>query len=136
MEGKVSSARKLIKENLEVFDKALKLYPDEPELYSVKGYSLKDVYQSSRGLLSKKQREIYLLLAKKSFEIALELDPNNAGAHNGMGNIFFFQGRYDDAIKEHEKAIELMGGFYDDAIQDRNRVLRVKNEMIGFEDYK
>lgn len=135
-EGKLSSARKLIKVNLEVLDEALKLYPDEPYFYAVKGYSFKDIYQSSRGLLSKKQREVYLLLAKKSFETALELDPNNAGAHNGMGNIMFFQGRFDDAIKEHEKAIELAGGYYDAAILDKNLVLRVKNGEIPFEYFK
>jgi Flp pilus assembly protein TadD len=96
------------------------------------GYTLKDIYQSSKNLLSPNQRGEYLSRARASFEKALQLDPRNASAHNGMGNVLFFEGQFDKAIKEHDKALELMGGNYPAAEHDKRLVIAVKNGKIPF----
>ena len=97
------------------------------------GYTLKDIYQSSKDLLSAEQRRAYLGRARKSFEYALKLDPNSAGAHNGMGNMLFFEGHLDEAIKEHDVAIKLTNGNYPAAEHDKQLVIRVKNGEIPFD---
>jgi lipoprotein NlpI len=64
--------------------------------------------------------------ARKSFEQALRLDPQNASAHNGLGNVLFFEGQFDAAIKEIDTALELTGGNYSEAEHDRRLVEAVK----------
>jgi tetratricopeptide (TPR) repeat protein len=49
--------------------------------------------------------------AKRHFEFVLEKDPQNAGAHNGLGNIYYFHNDLDSAINEHEKAILLQPNY-------------------------
>lgn len=117
--GKPDAARKLIDKNLEAVDTALKSFPEDADFHALLGYTLKDVYQSSKDLLSPKQREAYLKRARKSFEQALRLDPQNASAHNGLGNVLFFEGQFDAAIKEIDTALELTGGNYSQAEHDR-----------------
>ncbi|MCK4821498.1 tetratricopeptide repeat protein [bacterium] len=128
--GKPSAARALTEKNLKLIDEALKLFPSDADFHALMGYTLKDIYQTSKKVLSDKQRQAYLQRAHESFTRALKLDPNNAGAHNGMGNVLFFEGKYDEAIKEHDKALELMGGHYPAADHDRDMVKKVKEGKV------
>ena len=123
--GKPNAARALTDKNLVAIDEALKAFPEDADFHALMGYTLKDIYQSSRGLLSNKQRQGYLRRAYESF--------NNANANNGMGNILFFQGNFDEAIKRHEKAIELTNNNYPDAEHDKSIVIAVKNGEIPFD---
>ena len=50
-----------------------------------------------------------------------------------MGNVLFFEGRFDEAIKEHERALKLTDGNYPDAERDKSLVIRVKNGEIPFD---
>jgi len=131
--GKTASARTLINKNFQAINEALKSFPDDADFHALKGYTLKDIYQSSKNLLSASKRQEYLSQARKSFEHALKIDPNNASIHNGMGNVLFFEGKFDEAIKEHETALELTGGNYPAAEHDRQIVTRVKNGEIPFD---
>ncbi len=131
--GKLSSARSLINENLKAVEEALKTFPDDPDFHALMGFTLKDVYQSSKNLLSPSQRQAYLNRAQDSFETALRLDHNNSNAHNGMGNVLFFQGQLDEAIKEYDKAILLSGNNYPAAEHDRNLALRVKAGELTYD---
>ena len=131
--SKTDSARALTNKNLQAIDTALKSYPNDADFHALMGYTLKDIYQSSKGLLSLEQRKAYLNRARKSFEKALQLDPNNASAHNGMGNVLFFEGRFDEALKEHDTALQLMHGNYPAAEQDRRLVIAVKAGQIPFD---
>ena len=131
--GKPSAARALIDKNLRAVDQALKTFPDDADFHALMGYTLKDVFQSSKKLLPSDQRQAYLHHARKSFEHALKLDPDNASAHNGMGNVLFFEGRFDEAIKEHERALKLTDGNYPDTERDKSLVIRVKNGEIPFD---
>lgn len=132
-DGKPDAARALIDKNLHAVDTATKSFPEDADFHALLGYTLKDVYQSSKGLLPAKQRSAYLKRAKRSFEKALQLDPNNAGAHNGLGNVLFFEGKFDGAIKEHEVALQLANGNYPQAEDDRRLVEAVRKGEIPFE---
>lgn len=131
--GKADAARTLIDRNFRAIDTALKSYPDDAEFHALMGYTLKDIYQSSKGLLSMEQRKAYLNSARRSFEKALQLDPKSASAHNGIGNVLFFEGRFDEALKEHDMALQLMNGSYPAANHDKRLVMAVKAGEIPFD---
>ena len=124
----------LIDANLGHIDKALQSFPDDVYLLSLAGYAAKNVYASSSGtdLLSPEQRKKYLAQARKDFESALRADPNDPGAMNGMGNVLFYERRFDEAIQHHERAIKLAGGSYPAARHDLELVRRVKSGALPF----
>ncbi|MDH3638127.1 MAG: TIR domain-containing protein [Gammaproteobacteria bacterium] len=122
-----------IDQNLTAIDKALVSFPDDAELLALRGYAAKDVYQSSKNLLSTEKRREYLARARDSFERAIKLQPNSASAHNGLGNVLFFEGRFDAAISQHKKALRLSNGHYPAAEHDRRLVERVRDGEIPFE---
>jgi len=131
--GKSSAARVLIDKNLKAIDEALKAFPNDADFHALMGYTLKDIFQSSKGSLPTEQRQAYLGRARASFEHALRLDPDNAGAHNGMGNVLFFERSFDKAVKEHDIALNLTGGNYPAAEDDKRLVMRVKNGEVPFD---
>ena len=47
-----------------------------------------------------------------------------------MGSVLFFEGRFDEAIKKHETAVELKDGDYPAAEHDRRLVLKVKSGEV------
>lgn len=130
--GKVEAARTLTYKNLKAVEEAFSLFPEHPDFHTLLGYTLKDIFQSSKNLLSNERRQMCLERAKVSFEHALKLAPNSAGAHNGMGNIHFFSGNFDEAIKEHDIALKLSNNNYPAAEDDKQLVIRVKNGEIPF----
>ncbi len=131
--GHPNAARVLTDKNLMAVDEALKSYPKDADFHALMGYTLKDIYQSSKNLLSTEQRQAYLYRASESFNNALKIDPDNASAQNGMGNILFFQGNFDEAIKRHEKALELAKNNYPAAEHDMSIVMAVKDGDIPFD---
>lgn len=132
VQGKPEAIRR-IETKLSQIDRALDSSPDDANNHSMMGYALKDMYQASKGLLPTDKRREYLARARQSFEQALRLDPNNAGAHNGVGNILFFEGKFDEAIAEHDIALRLTGGKYESARHDRVLVEKVRNGEIQFD---
>lgn len=72
--GKPSAAKALTDKNLQAVDETLKAFPNDADFHALMGYTLKDVFQSSKNLLSADQRQAYLGRARKSFEHALRLD--------------------------------------------------------------
>ena len=131
--GKADAARALTNKNLQAVDAALKSFPNDADFHALMGYTVKDIYQTSKGLLPSEQRKAYLNRARSSFENALQLDPNNASAHNGMGNVLFFEGRFDEALKEHDTALQLTNNNYPAAEDDKRVVIAVKAGQIPFD---
>ena len=58
---------------------------------------------------------------------------NGEGTTFEKANVLFFEGRFDEAIKEHERALKLTDGNYPDAERDKSLVIRVKNGEIPFD---
>jgi tetratricopeptide (TPR) repeat protein len=124
----------LVDANLAAIDQALQAFPEDVYLQTLAGYAAKNVFESSRGtdFLSPEQRKKYLARARMHFVAALKLDPKDPGALNGMGNMLFYEGKYDEAIRYHEQALALTGGQYPAAKHDLDLVKRVKSGEIQF----
>jgi tetratricopeptide (TPR) repeat protein len=86
-------------QNLVRVEDALRSFPNDPDFHALMGYTLKDMYQSSKTLVPPEKRQSYLSRARQSFEEVLRLDPKSTGAHNGLGNVLFFEGKFDAAIE-------------------------------------
>jgi tetratricopeptide (TPR) repeat protein len=71
------------------------------------GYTEKDLAQvfSEKGLPEKASEADEN--AARHFKMALGANPNDAGAHNGLGNVYFDKGDLDNAIKECQTATTL-----------------------------
>jgi len=135
-----SAGLREIEKNLVEIDKAVRSFPrDNPaenaNLFVSMGYALKDMYQNSKGRLPSEMRQQYLLRARASFAQALRLDRANAGAYNGMGNVCFLEGKFDEALKYHARALNLAGGKdkYPAAEHDRQLVIKVRDGEIPFD---
>ncbi|MFO7496519.1 MAG: TIR domain-containing protein [Desulfobacterales bacterium] len=124
----------LIDANLTHIERALASFPDDVYLHTLAGYAAKNVYASSGGtdLLSPPQRKKYLDRARMHFETALGINPNDPGAVNGLGNVLFYEGKFDEAIMHHERALKLAGGSYPAAEHDLNLVMQVKSGVLPF----
>jgi tetratricopeptide (TPR) repeat protein len=124
-QGKGEAARAMTARALRRIDDAIKLHPNVPYYHAMRGYALKDLFQFTKNLLPDAQRRQYLADAEASFNDALRLDPQDASAHNGLGNIRFFAGDLQGAIEKHEKALGLTGGNYSAASHDLKLVRHV-----------
>jgi tetratricopeptide (TPR) repeat protein len=129
--GRVGDAINLTDRNLAEIDKSLQAMGDDPDLFALRGYALKNMYQYSRNLLPDQKRNEYMAGARAAFERALAIDRDNASAHNGMGNVLMFERKFDAALKEHDKALKLTNGQYDAAKSDRELVMALKSGRIA-----
>lgn len=120
--------------NLARIQSSLESFPGDAYIHALAGYAAKNVFESSRGndLLSTEQRQKYLAKARQHFTDALKLKPNDPSALNGMGNVSFYEGKFDAAIKYHELAIKEAGGSYSYAEHDLNLVKQVKSGKVRF----
>ncbi len=75
-------------------EKALELFPEQPQVLNYLGYSWVD-----QGL--------YLDKALKMIRRAVELRPNDGYIVDSLGWAYFRLGRYDESTSELERAIEL-----------------------------
>jgi tetratricopeptide (TPR) repeat protein len=131
--GKEDAAHGLTEKHLRYVDKALASHSEDADFQALMGYYLKNLYQSSKGLDSSEERNARLSRAQRSFENALRLDPKNPSAHNGMGNVLFLEGRFDEAIKEYDTALKLTNGEYSQAEHDKRLAEEVKAGQIPFD---
>jgi tetratricopeptide (TPR) repeat protein len=133
MRSDMPKAIRLVDNNLTGIAQALKSFPNDADFYALAGYGAKNVYATSKGLLPPDTRKQYLAKARASFEQALRIDPKNAGAVNGMGNVLFYDGRFDDAIRQHQEALNLTGNKYESAAHDLQLVKDVKSGKRPFD---
>ena len=129
--GRVGDAINLTDRNLAEIDKTLQAMGDDADLFALRGYALKNMYQHSKGLLPNQKRNEYMAGARAAFERALTIDRNNASAHNGMGNVLMFEHKFDAAIKEHNRALKLANGQYDAAKSDRDLVMALQSGRVA-----
>lgn len=107
--------------NLHDIERAAEGFPNDADFQALLGYARKDAYQSTRGLLAEERRNEYLALARSAFERSLQLDPDSAAARNGMGNVLFFECRFDEAIAWYDKALAVAAPDYRSIIEGDRR---------------
>lgn len=95
VEQLLDKANELIgkKESLKFFDEALKLDPNNAEIYHSKGLSLRVMGDNSEAL--------------RNYEKAIELNPNEKEYYLGKASVLKDLSRYNEAKKFYEKALEL-----------------------------
>ena len=76
-------------------------------IYVQLGYIHKDLAQRYKESGRHAQVQPHLTKAITYFKMALGVDENNAGAHNGLASICIVKGDYDGGIEECRKAIAL-----------------------------
>lgn len=88
-------------------DKALKLDHVDIKALVQSGYVFKEYGQMYilKGQADKAATP--LSKAKQRFELVLEKDPQNSGALNGLGNVYFLQNDLDTAIIYYQRAIQI-----------------------------
>jgi tetratricopeptide (TPR) repeat protein len=78
--------------------------PTEPDDFQT-GYALKDLAQMYLNQGRRKDALQAMGRAKEIFENVLKQDPDNASAHNGLGNIYYLQGEYEKAVGQYQEAL-------------------------------
>jgi tetratricopeptide (TPR) repeat protein len=90
---------------------ALHTDPLDPGALTQRGYIAKTMAQVAEALDDRLSRQKYYEEAAKLFQHVVQLEPNNAGAHNGLGNIEHALGNLDAAITAYHRAIELLPSY-------------------------
>ncbi len=73
--------------------------------------------------------------AFEAFNKAVELNPRNAKAYNGRGNMYWTQQLYDRATENYNKAIELDPKFFEAYINRGNTYSRTHSFDKAIDDY-
>ena len=80
-----------IQEALDSVETLTKDYPNEPLLFNINGVCYRAISKLDEAV--------------KSFEKALALKPDFAGAHNNLGIVFMELDQLDEAVKCYKKAL-------------------------------
>lgn len=88
-------------------------------------------YSLGQEYMQKKNYELAVL----SFSKAVEQNPNWAEAHNALGEAYYFLFKYNEALKEFDRAIELKSD-YTLAKINRNRTLRAIDRYEPVKGFK
>lgn len=115
-----------LKTYLKAHHVALKKYPQDAELLTSIGYAYKDAYLYSRGRDSADQRLKYLKTSGDYFSRAVKIDPKSVDAFNGLGDVYFYQKKYDTAIKAYRTVLNLTGGKNAYAERSLQRALKAR----------
>jgi tetratricopeptide (TPR) repeat protein len=81
--------------------------PLDLEALNLRGYIAKTLAQIAEALHDQENKQKYNQEAARLFHHIVQLDPDDPGAHNGLGNIEFALGNVDAAIAAYERAIDL-----------------------------
>lgn len=100
--------------------------PLDTNALTQRGYIAKTLAQIAEATNDQANKQKYNQDAAKFFRHVVQLNPENAGAHNGLGNIEHAMGNIDAAITAYNRAIELMpaytAAYHDLAIALENKM--------------
>lgn len=82
--------------------------PLDPQALALRGYIAKTLAQIAEARGNQPERQAYYDEAARFFSHVVQLDPGNASAHNGLGNVEHARGNLDRAIAAYNRAIELI----------------------------
>ncbi len=81
--------------------------PLDPQTLALRGYIAKTLAQIAEARGKQADRQKYYQEAARFFEHVVQFQPDEASAHNGLGNVECALGNLDAAIAAYERAIEL-----------------------------
>jgi len=122
--GQWVEALKTADGTLESLGDLLRKFPDERFLQNTLGYTFKNKAKVMQALGRKSEFEASLDLAEKTFAAVRDQAPEDAGAWNGLGNVYLLQGDAKRALQHIERALEL-DPEYEAAKNDRDLAERM-----------
>lgn len=105
--GDFGLVERLLKQAEMNIDNALRLDHFDLKALLQSGYVFKDYGQHYIRMGQPDKAAAPLDTAKKHFEFVLKEDPQNSGAYNGLGNIYYLRNDLDKAITHYKKAIQI-----------------------------
>jgi hypothetical protein len=81
--------------------------PLDPRALTLRGYIAKTLAQIADARGDQADRQKYYQEAARLFKHVVQLEPDDASAHNGLGNVEYALGNLDAAIGAYSRAIEL-----------------------------
>jgi tetratricopeptide (TPR) repeat protein len=104
-------AQKTLEEAERYAKVSLQYYPDDGSSAIQLGFTEKDLaqYYLSQGYQARANES--LAAAERLFKMGLGANPENEGAHNGLGDVHLLKGEYDDAIKEFKVAVKIQPAY-------------------------
>jgi tetratricopeptide (TPR) repeat protein len=85
--------------------------PLDPNALDQRGYIAKTLAQVADALGDSAGKEKYYSEAAKLFQHVVQLEPENASAHNGLGNVEYARGNLEGAIEAGKRAIKLIPSY-------------------------
>ena len=85
--------------------------PLDPEALALRGYVAKTLAQVAEAREDLEGRQKYYGEAARFFEHVVQLNPEDAAANNGLGNVEYARGNLDAAIAAYSRAVELAPGY-------------------------
>jgi len=85
--------------------------PTDARALALRGYIAKTLAQIAQARGQPADRGKYAQEAARLFEQAAKLNPSDAGAQNGLGNVQHMLGNLDAAIAAYRRAIKLAPGY-------------------------
>ena len=104
--GDTETASKRLAEGRTLAEAGLQKFPDNASLLVALGYIEKTQAQVAQLQSNFEEYVNYLEKAAKCFANVLCSDPDNAGALNGMANVYFYHQDYDRAVKFGSMAVD------------------------------
>ena len=109
-----------IKNSIQEFERALSVDRNYAPAHAALGLAY------ARGFQQKNQGKDWLENARRQCEGALAITPQLAEGHTCLGNVYFSTGRYDDAIRELQRALDL-----DHSSDEALRMLAAAYQKVG-----
>lgn len=91
----------------EAHEAAIHSDPLDPMALSQRGYIAKTLAEIAEVRHQQPMRDHYYEEAGRFFEGAIKLEPKDPSAQNGLGNIYYAQGKFEMAIEAYKRAIKL-----------------------------
>jgi predicted TPR repeat methyltransferase len=125
MLGQIYSSQGDTEHAIKNLSKAVELKPDDHELNSLLGVEL-----TQNGDVDAVDAVI------ESFETAINIDPNNAEAYNGIGTVLNEKGELDAAIDSYKQALKIKPD-YADACFNMGNALKARGDLdAAIDSYK
>jgi len=116
--NQLDSALQTVSQALDEINKVLPLYPNDLFIQNVRAYMFKNQALVMQRLNRTDEFDHALQEAAKMFDAVREQNPNDAGAWNGLGNVYLLRNDPRKALRYINRAIEIEPG-YTEAINDR-----------------
>jgi tetratricopeptide (TPR) repeat protein len=107
VKGDLPRTRELLKAAEQYGEAARHGHEESTAIGDQLGFIYKQLAQEDLARHDQNSAQEELDKAKTMFQMGLGVHPNDAGAHNGLGTVYYLAGDFEHAIDEQEKAVQI-----------------------------